>query len=371
MVNSGAIKGMALAMCLTIASLVWANEQRYDDFNETSLNSNEWKLSSELDQWSIVRVRDGHLEVFGNGKWRGVQSATLWHLPKEGQDGTLTVTFKIRPFFHTVGGNPLHVFDSSVGLVEESESGQRRDFGFLLTWHEFSEGGKYKVKAGGDWIQTEQPFTDSTRDYDFVRIRLGRREEGTFCSLGFSQNGKDWLTLYDGDADLPEAVRVSISSCWGALAVDFVHVEVEGNVHEGAEPVEKPKPKAKMLPFVYAVEVPKGMTPKLDGRLDDAIWDKAHKVTLNYLLGKQKPPTQLTNASVAYDSRNLYIALECYEDRMDLLRVAHKDPSGPVWQDDCVEVFIQPEPQGQWFYYFHAVVNPLGVGWDDYGYHQK
>lgn len=348
-----------------------ANSTIYDDFSEDILKSNRWRLSAELDQWSIVRVRDGHLEVFGNGKWRGVKSVSLWHLPRQGQNGTLTVTFKIRSFLHTIGGNPLNIFDSSVGLVEETESERRRDFGFLLTWHEFSEGGKYKVKAGGDWIQTKQPFTNSTKDYDFVRIRIGRKDGKAFCYLQFSKNGRDWTTLHFSDAELPESVRIFISSCWGALAVDFVQVEIEDNVREEAKPMDKPKQKASMLPFIYAVEVPKGMTPKLDGRLDEDVWSKAQKVMLSRLLGRDKPPTQPTYIWVAYDSKNLYIAFECHEARMDLLRIAHKDPSGPVWQDDCVEVFVQPDPNEEWFYYFHAVVNPLGVGWDDYGYHQK
>ncbi len=132
-----------------------------------------------------------------------------------------------------------------------------------------------------------------------------------------------------------------------------------------------PTPQPGLLPFIYAVEVPKGMAPKIDGQLDDNIWKRAQKVTLGHRLGTDKPPTQWTTAQVAYDNENLYIAFDCREDRMDLLRIAHKDPSAPVWQDDCVEVFIQPDVSGQPSYYFHAVVNPLGVGWDDYGYHSR
>ncbi|MCS7253978.1 MAG: carbohydrate-binding family 9-like protein [Armatimonadota bacterium] len=137
------------------------------------------------------------------------------------------------------------------------------------------------------------------------------------------------------------------------------------------KPIAKLGQQPKLLPFIYATEVPKGMAPNLDGKLDDAIWGSAQKVTLENQLGTDKPPKQATTAQAAYDNENIYIAFDCHEERMDLIRTVHKDPSGPVWQDDCVEVFIQPDVDKHWFYYFHAVVNPLGVGLDDYGYHSR
>jgi len=364
------LRGMVTG--LTIASAVWCHAAVYDEFNGSGLEAHRWQVFGELDQRSIVQVRDGHLAVFGNGKWRDVRSVSVWRLPREGQNGTLTATFKVCPFFHTVGGNPLNIYDSSVGLIEETERERHRSFGFLLTWPEHSDGGKYKVRAGDDWVQTQQPFTNSLKEYDFLRIRIGRREGRAFCELLFSKDASNWIMLYSSTADLPGAVRIAAASCWGALAVDSVEVAVEGAVQEESRPMTQPTMlPPKLLPFVYAIEVPKGLTPNLDGKLDDAIWGKAQKVMLAHRLSTEKPPTQATTVQVAYDRENLYIAFDCHEERMDLLRIAHKDPSGPVWQDDCVEVFIQPDPAGQWFYYFHAVVNPLGVGWDDYGYHRR
>lgn len=348
------------------------SEPYYDDFRAASLDPSRWQVSSELDAWSIVRLRDDHLEVFGNGKWRGVKSIRLWRLPRQGQKGALTVTFKIRPFFHTVGGNPLGVFDSSVELVEETKSERKRGFGFLMTWPDLSEGGKYKVKAGGDWIQTTQPFTNSLTIYDFLQIRLGRKDGKPFCDLLYSQDGTQWIPLYCGDIALPDAVRILVASCWGALGVDWVQVKTEGDVVEEVVPImERRDERTNSVPFVYAVEVPSGMAPKLDGRLDDPIWQKAPKLILKRQLGSDTPPSQETRVFVAYDRLHLYIAFDCQEDRMDLLRIRHKNALGPVWEDDCVEVFIQPDLLGQWFYYFHPVVNALGVGWDDYGQHQR
>ncbi|MCS7253979.1 MAG: hypothetical protein RMK18_10205 [Armatimonadota bacterium] len=147
-------------------------------------------------------------------------------MPKEGENGTIGATFKIRSFFHRVGGKPLNIYDSSISLLEEIENQKQRQFGFLLTWPEYSEGGKYKVIAGGDWVQTKQPFTNSIKNYEFLRITIRRREGKAFCQLQFSKDGSDWATLRYSAADLPKMVRIYIASCWGALTVDSVQVAV-------------------------------------------------------------------------------------------------------------------------------------------------
>jgi len=371
-------KMVLIAALCVIAGAVWGDAGMiYDDFEGEMLDESKWERTTEFDRFSVLRVNNGHLEIYGNGKWRGVRSTSLWCFPEEGKDGFIDVIFKIRTaLHHTPSGHVASIFDSSVGLIEESPDaeGRTRKFGFLMTWPEYS-GGKYKVSDGGEWLQTQQPFTQSIKDYDFVRVRIGRKEGKPFCLMEYSKDGNQWTTLHFGSPQqLPKAVRIFASSCWGALALDYVQVAVEGSVREEGKPMTEPaklSEKDKLIPFVYACKIPKGTTLRLDGQLDDAVWSKAMKVTLTHRLGTTKPPTQMTTAMVAYDSRHLYIAFECYEERMDLLRTIHKDPSGAVWQDDCVEVFIQPDPVNQPAYYFQAVVNALGVKWDSFGFHQQ
>lgn len=66
-------------------------------------------------------------------KHLNVEGMSVWQMPREGQNGTLTVTFKVRPFFHTISGNLISIYDSSVALVEETEGEKQSSFGFLLT----------------------------------------------------------------------------------------------------------------------------------------------------------------------------------------------------------------------------------------------
>ncbi|HID07345.1 MAG TPA: hypothetical protein EYP10_09380, partial [Armatimonadetes bacterium] len=364
---------VSLMLCCAVIAVMCNASALYDDFNGRRLNENLWQITRQLDRYSLLRLHDGHLEVYGNGRWRGVKSTCVFHLPKEGEDGSLSVTFKIRPAVHyTPSGHVTSIFDSSCGLSEEplTVKGQSRTFGFILTYPKYSAG-KYKVCVGGKWLQTQQPFTQSIKDYDFLRISIGRKGGKRFCILECSKDGVQWAVLHSNSPPLHEAVRIFISSCWGAIAVDFVKVVVKGAVSVEKKPLPKSTEKLNSIPFVYAEEILKGDEPKLDGRLDDEIWKRAQRITLSHRIWTDAPITQLTTAMVAYDSNNLYIAFECREDRMDLLRIAHKDSSGVVWQDDCVEVFIQPDPTDQPAYYFHAVVNALGVNWDDFGFHAR
>lgn len=74
----------------------------------------------------------------------------------------------------------------------------------------------------------------------------------------------------------------------------------------------------------------------------------------------------VTNAQVAWDKKNLYVDLRCYEPAMDKLKLLAKerDSTMPgVYDDDCVEIFISPkaaEPEKT----FHYVVNANGALFD-------
>lgn len=53
-----------------------------------------------------------------------------------------------------------------------------------------------------------------------------------------------------------------------------------------------------------------------------------------------------TYARMAYDATHLYVRF----DVMDrYVRVVHTSPQAPVWQDSCVELFIQPSGQRKYF----------------------
>jgi hypothetical protein len=98
--------------------------------------------------------------------------------------------------------------------------------------------------------------------------------------------------------------------------------------------------------------------PSLDGALSDPCWQKALKVDLvNNNTGKT--PKAPTAAYTCYDDKNLYIAFLCKEPFMDKIKANVTERGGAVWNDDCVEIFIDPGLSRK--NYYHFMVNSKNV----------
>lgn len=106
-------------------------------------------------------------------------------------------------------------------------------------------------------------------------------------------------------------------------------------------------------------------TIRIDGRLLEPSWQTAFVASSFTVLGGTRPATQATAVRVLYDSRNLYFGFECQETRREALVTLIEEPDGPVYLDDCVEVFVAPgrEPVP----YYHFMVNAKGVLRDEAG----
>ncbi len=101
--------------------------------------------------------------------------------------------------------------------------------------------------------------------------------------------------------------------------------------------------------------------PRIDGLLDDACWQTAPQITQFRCVDAQRSqPTQRTQAWVACDAEALYVAARCADDRMDQVPATVTERDGPVWQDDCLEVFLMPGKP----YYYHFAANLLGARYD-------
>ena len=99
--------------------------------------------------------------------------------------------------------------------------------------------------------------------------------------------------------------------------------------------------------------------PVIDGRLDEAIWTRALRFeTFKALEGgeQESPPT---TALLAYDEDHLYVAYWCAEPHMERLSASETSHDGPVWRDDCAEIFLNPS--GDRHLYYQVVVNAAGV----------
>ncbi len=110
------------------------------------------------------------------------------------------------------------------------------------------------------------------------------------------------------------------------------------------------------------VEVPRvSSAPVIDSKLDDPMWDQAVRISLLYnnVGGSAGQPTE---AFLASDEQNIYIGFQCFEPHMDELKTTVTEHDGPVFNDDSVEVFLQPrKDSGD---YYHFALNTSGVKYE-------
>lgn len=99
--------------------------------------------------------------------------------------------------------------------------------------------------------------------------------------------------------------------------------------------------------------------PDIDGRLDDPAWQEAGVLAHFVSLDARAFPDAQTTAWVGHDDEHLYVAVRCVEPLMDQVRTDARPGSGQVWTDDCVELFINPDPTGPEYAQF--IINAAGV----------
>jgi len=114
------------------------------------------------------------------------------------------------------------------------------------------------------------------------------------------------------------------------------------------------------------VHVVKDAKIKVDGSLDEEIWSKAASSDHFRLTdgGAIKGKCRLL---VVQDEKNLYVGVEVFASQADLKKLiaTHNthDADG-IWDDDVVELFIDPTNQRRSYYEF--IMNSKGVTFDAY-----
>jgi len=107
--------------------------------------------------------------------------------------------------------------------------------------------------------------------------------------------------------------------------------------------------------LMRAAHVERG--PAIDGTLTSPVWQRCPPLVLGDCTS-QKPGPLATTARVLFGPTRLYVAVVCAEPETAGLKQAVADRDGPVWQDDCVELFLTGDPRVG---YFHFLVNPRGT----------
>ena len=115
-------------------------------------------------------------------------------------------------------------------------------------------------------------------------------------------------------------------------------------------------------PFALAVRATAG-SPRIDGRLDDAIWAVTEPVTrfTQYVPADGEPATERTEVRVAYDDEAIYVAARMFDSEPSKIaaQLGRRDALGP---SDFFEVDFDSYHDHRTSFQFY--VNPLGVKQD-------
>jgi hypothetical protein len=96
---------------------------------------------------------------------------------------------------------------------------------------------------------------------------------------------------------------------------------------------------------------------RVDGKLDEASWALSPRVgEIRLIDDPARRPRFPTEATLAWDADNLYVAFSC-SDREPWARMKNRDDS--LWQEEVVEVFLDPDGDGQ--NYAELEVSPTNV----------
>src|SRR5687768_14216797 len=106
----------------------------------------------------------------------------------------------------------------------------------------------------------------------------------------------------------------------------------------------------------------------IDGKLDDAVWAGASPaVTLQFLWDSQTGAKQKTQARVVWDAQAFYVGFDADDADITALFEQRDDPT---YQDDAVEIFINPDPKQENLYYGFEM-NARGVLYDYLNYNSR
>ncbi|HWL53634.1 MAG TPA: sugar-binding protein [Chthoniobacteraceae bacterium] len=104
--------------------------------------------------------------------------------------------------------------------------------------------------------------------------------------------------------------------------------------------------------------------PKIDGRIEPGEWKEAYELGRLHDDGKESPRAA---AWMAFDDEHLYVAFRCEEPKPEAIRqrVLADEKDGAVWEDDHVEVALDPGNTGAAV--FRLLANTEGTLYDAEG----
>ena len=111
-------------------------------------------------------------------------------------------------------------------------------------------------------------------------------------------------------------------------------------------------------------------TPRIDGNLNESIWQDLPVLTITHPAVTKRTKAELLQypgtIRAGYDDKALYIAYHCVEENLAGLNVRHKKRDSAVWDDDCADFVILPAGEDK-VGFRHYIVSAGGVIFDAKG----
>ena len=288
---------------------------------------------------------------------------------RSGADGVFNWAFRS---FH---GSPFNDFDSPLGDTTNYYPGEGRIKGGpgigLVSSREGIDDFKYIMylrqlikEHPGEKADYAENVLDSL--LESIQYKPFVRNEAKFSDMGDDKDGKGFISGF-----------LNLDNGWELEDYDRAREIIAGQIEELLGLAEEPKDgKTAVLSCQLGnadTEIVKGIYdhkkhqvtvtnckngPVLDGKLDDDCWKTAGVMDDFSLMDGAGKPTADTKAWVTTDGVNLYVAVECEEKLMGNIIANVRENQGAVYNDDCVEVFIDSDYLEQEYYQF--CVNSLG-----------
>ncbi len=140
------------------------------------------------------------------------------------------------------------------------------------------------------------------------------------------------------------AYRISVTICGLVCVAVF-----GGCAEQGAAP---PSAEERGPPVVRSAECRRATgSIKIDGKLDEAAWDKAQVLKDFAVYWEKRPPKTATKARLLWDDNYLYFAAEMEDSD---LYADVKERNGMTWSNDVFELFFKPAEDKLPYYEFQV-----------------
>jgi len=189
-------------------------------------------------------------------------------------------------------------------------------------------------------------------EWHHVEVRWGRRLE--LWVDGERRGAKDWSGLFGPiSIDLAETrmyvgSRVRYSDVVSEFAIDELRI-----LGPGGEQVP---------PFPVITCPRLSAPPTIDGVLAEGEWAGAGRATGFVGLNRNALVEDQTTVFVGHDEEGLYVAFECTDPQRRPLVGTFVERDSAVYQEDAVDIFLQPGPGD--YPYYQLIANCVGTRFD-------